>query len=174
MCKKLDLLLIKDVILWRQRAKTFWYRDGDLNTRYFHATASARKKKKNQIVQLEDCHGNICNSTEGLKAIAKDYFMDIFQQQQGERMSVLNAVSPSISKDDNNDLTAPFTVAEFKDVVFSMEADKFPGPDGFNPGFYQHFWDLCGNDIFTVGCSWLYCGAFPPNLNSTNIALIPK
>ncbi|PNX58070.1 hypothetical protein L195_g059008, partial [Trifolium pratense] len=31
--KKLDLLLIKDDIFWRQRAKTFWYRDGDLNTR---------------------------------------------------------------------------------------------------------------------------------------------
>ncbi|MCI91427.1 RNA-directed DNA polymerase (Reverse transcriptase), partial [Trifolium medium] len=63
-------------------------------------------------------------------------------------MSVLNAVSPSISEDDNNALTAPFAIAEFKDAVFSMEADKCPGPDGFNPGFYQHFWDLCGNDIF--------------------------
>ncbi|PNX57234.1 ribonuclease H, partial [Trifolium pratense] len=27
---------------------------------------------------------------------------------------------------------------------------------------------------FEAGCSWLECGAFPPSLNSTNIALIPK
>ncbi|MCI20643.1 replication protein A 70 kDa dna-binding subunit, partial [Trifolium medium] len=76
--------------------------------------------------------------------------------------------------EDNNDLTAPFSIAEFKDVVFSMEANKCPGPDRFNPGFYHKFWDLCGYEIFEAGCSWLECGAFPPSLNSTNIALIPK
>jgi hypothetical protein len=171
--KKLDFLLVKDDLFWRQRAKTFWYRDGDLNTRFFHATATTRKKK-NQIVQLEDPQGNICNSADGLKTIAKDYFTDIFQQQQGDRMSVLNAVTSSVSTEDNNILTVPFSIAEFKDAAFSMEADKCPGPDGFNPGFYQQFWDLCGHEIFEAGCSWLECGAFPPGLNSTNIALIPK
>jgi hypothetical protein len=109
-----------------------------------------------------------------MKVIAKDYFMILFQQQRGERMMVLNAINSSITLEDNNALTAPFTMAEFKEAIFSMEADKCPGPDGFNPGFYQHFWDLCGHDIFKSGCSWLECGSFPPNLNSTNIALIPK
>jgi len=30
--------------------------------------------------------------------------------------------------------------------MFSMNPDKFMGPDGYNPGFYQHFFSLC---IFT-------------------------
>ncbi|CAJ2636059.1 unnamed protein product [Trifolium pratense] len=171
--QRLDFLLVKDDMFWRQRAKTFWYREGDLNTRYFHATATTRKNK-NRIVRLEDVHGNVCNSVEDIKGIAKDYFMNLFQQQNGERMPVINAVTSNISAEDNNDLTAPFSIDEFKDVVFSMEADKCPGPDGFNPGFYHNFWDLCGNEIFEAGCSWLECGAFPPSLNSTNIALIPK
>jgi hypothetical protein len=132
------------------------------------------ERKKNQIVQLEDSQGNICNSAEGLKTIAKDYFIDIFQQQQGDRLSVINAITSSVSIEDNNVLTVPFSIVEFKDAVFSLEADKCPGPDGFNPGFYQQFWDLCGHEIFEAGCSWLECGAFPPGLNSTNIALIPK
>ncbi|CAJ2636477.1 unnamed protein product [Trifolium pratense] len=171
--QRLDFLLVKDDMFWRQRAKTFWYREGDLNTHYFHATATTRKNK-NRIVRLEDVHGNVCNSAEDIKGIAKDYFMNLFQQQNGERMPVINAVTSNISAEDNNDLTAPFSIAEFKDAVFSMEADKCPGPDGFNPGFYHNFWDLCGNEIFEAGCSWLECGAFPPSLNSTNIALIPK
>ncbi|PNX88188.1 hypothetical protein L195_g044290, partial [Trifolium pratense] len=171
--QRLDFLLVKDDMFWRQRAKTFWYREGDLNTRYFHATATTRKNK-NRIVRLEDAHGNVCNSAEDIKGIAKDYFMNLFQQRNGERMPVINAVTSNISAEDNNDLTAPFSIAEFKDAVFSMEADKCPGPDGFNPGFYQEFWDLCGYEIFEAGCSWLECGAFPPSLNSTNIALIPK
>jgi hypothetical protein len=171
--KKLDFLLVKDDLFWKQRAKAFWYRDGDLNTRFYHATASTRQKK-NQIMQLQDSNGSVCNSPEGLQAIAKDYFLNLFQQQNGERLRVLNAVNSTITLEDNNALTVPFSIAEFKEAVFSMDADKCPGPDGFNPGFYQHFWDLCGHEIFEAGCSWLESGSFPPNLNSTNIALIPK
>ncbi|MCH81372.1 endonuclease/exonuclease/phosphatase family protein, partial [Trifolium medium] len=90
------------------------------------------------------------------------------------RESVLCAITSSVTNDDNDKLLAPFVIEEFKEAVFSMQADKCPGPDGFNSGFYQHFWDLCGHEIFTAGCSWLDSGIFPPNLNSTNIALIPK
>jgi hypothetical protein len=55
-----------------------------------------------------------------------------------------------------------------------MQADKCSGPDGFNPKFFQHFWNLFGLEIYNAGCSWLEDGVFPPNLNTTNIALIPK
>jgi hypothetical protein len=55
-----------------------------------------------------------------------------------------------------------------------MKPDKCPGPDGFNPGFFQHFWPLCGQQNFHECCSWLLTGTFPSTLNLTNIALIPK
>jgi hypothetical protein len=55
-----------------------------------------------------------------------------------------------------------------------MHPDKAPGPDGFNPAFYQHFWDLCGNDIYEAARDWLDRGYFPSSLNETNICLIPK
>lgn len=41
-------------------------------------------------------------------------------------------------------------------------------------GFYQNFWDMCGEEVYKAGCEWLEKGDFPPHLNSTNIALIPK
>jgi hypothetical protein len=82
-----------------------------------------------------------------MKIIAKEYFMNLFQQQNSERRRVVDAVNSSISLEDNNILTAPFSLAEFKIAMFSMEADKCSGPDGFNPGFYQHFWELCGHEI---------------------------
>jgi hypothetical protein len=55
-----------------------------------------------------------------------------------------------------------------------MQADKCPGPNGFNPGFYQHFWDTCGHEVYQAGCQWLANDVFPPHVNSTNITLIPK
>jgi len=80
----------------------------------------------------------------------------------------------SISTVDNDKLTEPFTKAEFRSAIFSMHPDKCSGPDGYSPGFYQHFWNLCSDDIFKECCAWLDTGQFPPDLNITNIALIPK
>jgi len=41
---------------WRQRAKTHWYRDGYLNTKFFHAVATYIKKV-NKILSLETNEG---------------------------------------------------------------------------------------------------------------------
>lgn len=171
--RRLDTLLVKDDIIWKQRAKTHWYKEGDLNTRYFHASATTRRSV-NKILQLQDANGTVCNTIEGMHSIATKYFVDIFKEQNGERHQVLEAVATSITVEDNASLTRPFIIEEFKDAIFSISADKCPGPDWFNPGFYQKFWNVCGIEIFEVGCLWLEKGVFPTNLNSTNIALIPK
>jgi len=71
-------------------------------------------------------------------------------------------------------LTEPFTFEEFKVVAFSMQAEKCSSPDGFNPGLYQHFWEMWGHEVYQAGCEWLASDTFPPHSNSTNIALIPK
>jgi hypothetical protein len=55
-----------------------------------------------------------------------------------------------------------------------MHPNKYQGTDGFNPGFYQHFWSICSEDIFKDCCEWLEIGQFPASLNTPNITLIPK
>jgi hypothetical protein len=55
-----------------------------------------------------------------------------------------------------------------------MHPDKSPGPDGFNPAFFQKNWHLCGDEVFTATKDWLARGYFPSSLNETNICLIPK
>jgi hypothetical protein len=106
--------------------------------------------------------------------VARDYFIDIFQKQNSVIDTVISIIDQSISLDDNIMLTAPFTLEEFKEAMFSMKPDKCPGSDGFNPSFFQQFWHLCGGDIFRECCSWLTTGSFPSTLNLTNIVLIPK
>lgn len=54
--KQMAKLLMQDDVYWRQRAKTHWYRDGDQNTKFFHASVTARKKV-NRILSLEDDQG---------------------------------------------------------------------------------------------------------------------
>ena len=170
---RLDKLLVQDDLFWKQRAKTFWYREGDLNTKFFHAAATSRRKV-NRIEHLQNSNGTVCRKEEELQIIARDYISHLFTKLPSTRADVISKVATSISDDDNCSLTTAFTLEEFKTAAFSMQADKCPGPDGFNPGFYQIFWNMCGSEIHKAGCEWLENGMFPPHLNSTNIALIPK
>ena len=52
---------------------------------------------------------------------------------------------------ENRFLLADFDAQEIKDVIFSMHHDKSPGPDGMNPGFFQSYWDVVGEQV-TKAC----------------------
>ena len=110
----------------------------------------------------------------GMCSIAKNYFEELFEGHESVRSPVVNLLNQVIDNDDNNWLTQPFCITEFKEAMFSMQPDKCPGPDDFNPGFSQYFWSVCSEDIFKECCQWLNEGQLPPTLNSTNIALIQK
>ena len=171
--RRMTHLLLQEDAYWRQRAKTHWYKDGDLNTKFFHASATARKKV-NRITYLENNDGVRVTDEVGMANMAKEYFHELFQAKESVTTLVLNVLRQVIIADDNIQLTVPFWIEEFKEAMFSMQPDKCPGPDGFNPGFYQHFWRLCSPDIFQECVSWLTQSQISASLNATNIALIPK
>ncbi|GAU48815.1 hypothetical protein TSUD_99870 [Trifolium subterraneum] len=118
-------LLIQEEGYWKQRAKMHWLQEGDMNTRFFHMSATARSKKK--------------------------------KPRDGDHDPVLNLIHPRVTDDDNFFLTAPITEVEIQQALFHMHPDKSPGPDGFNPAFYQRFWEHCSDDIFSVASTWFKC-----------------
>jgi len=129
----------------------------------------------NRVGHLEDEDGVVCRSEDGMRHIVRDYFMQLFQKSNRLRENVINLVPSTITGEDNDMLTAPFTAEEFKQANFSMQAYKCPDPDGFNPCFYQHFWDTCDHEVYQAECQWLENGAFPPHVNSIYTYLLqPK
>ncbi|KAK6137205.1 hypothetical protein DH2020_029052 [Rehmannia glutinosa] len=60
-----NLLLAQQEDFWKQRAKLFWLKGGDTNTKYFHTVASSRKRH-NTITQLKDGNGLWLNWEDGL------------------------------------------------------------------------------------------------------------
>ncbi|XP_058762621.1 uncharacterized protein LOC131636008 [Vicia villosa] len=87
---------------------------------------------------------------------------------------VLRFVNYITDNNDNHQLLQPLTREELRTALFAMHPDKSSGPDGFNPAFFQNFWEGCGNDIFEAASAWIEHGFFPPSINDTNICLIPK
>ncbi|GAU23029.1 hypothetical protein TSUD_336770 [Trifolium subterraneum] len=166
-------LLIQEETYWRQRAKMHWLKEGDLNTNFFHMSASSRQRAK-KIEKLMNEDNMAVTTQPELCEVARNYFDQLFKAKTAAHDSILALMVPKITIEDNARLVAPITKEELKAALFQMHPDKSPGPDGFNPAFYQHFWELCGNDIYEAVQEWLNRGFFPSSLNETNICLIPK
>ncbi|KAK2365796.1 hypothetical protein QL285_079253 [Trifolium repens] len=166
-------LLMQEEDFWRQRAKMHWLKDGDLNTKFFHLSASVRSRFK-RIDKLLNEDNVIVRKHADLCEVAHRYFDNLFKANHGAHDPVLQLITPKITDEDNIALTAPITKEELKCSLFEMHPDKSPGPDGFNPAFFQRFWNLCGDDVFVAAKCWLERGYFPSALNETNICLIPK
>ncbi|XP_019168526.1 PREDICTED: uncharacterized protein LOC109164444 [Ipomoea nil] len=158
---------------WRQRAKQHWLRNADANTRFYYRYASHRKKKNTLTTLMNDAGDWV--EGDAMTQVILQYFDNIFCTSHPESGDVIfEGVTPQVTQSHNESLIHPFEREEVKNALFSMFPDKAPSPDGMNPGFYQHFWDVVGRDVsdFVVDC--LDAQSFPPGLNETDVVLIPK
>jgi hypothetical protein len=74
----------------------------------------------------------------------------------------------------NEVLTCHFSEEEIKNVVFQMESNKAPGPDGFPAEFYQYFWETIKSDLLAL-CEDFHKGNLQlHSLNFGIITLVPK
>ncbi|XP_019190483.1 PREDICTED: uncharacterized protein LOC109184855 [Ipomoea nil] len=64
---------------------------------------------------------------------------------------VIESIPTRVTDEDNAILLSPVSMEEVRNAVFHMHPDKSPGPDGFGPGFFQHFWDIVGGEV-TMFC----------------------
>ncbi|KAK9112464.1 hypothetical protein Scep_019983 [Stephania cephalantha] len=109
-----------------------------------------------------------------MKRVALEYFQNLFQRSNTDSSDVLEIVQSKVTSEMRSQLALPYTKDEFTNALSQMHPDKAPGPDGFNPVFYQKFWGLTGNEIFAQCAGWMESLQFPQGLNDTTIALIPK
>lgn len=173
--EELSDLLIQEEVYWRQRAKTFWLKEGDLNTRFFHQMCSSRKRR-NKLEKLKDENGIWVEGQLSLCGVVKSYFQQIFEAPSNIQREAhfLDVVEQIITPSQNLELVSDFKKEEFRVAINQMHGDKAPGPNGFNPSFYQKCWSTVGDEVFNSCKSWLEQGTFPTGLNNTHVVLIPK
>ncbi|KAL2927768.1 LINE-1 reverse transcriptase-like protein [Bienertia sinuspersici] len=71
-------------------------------------------------------------------------------------------------------LMRPFSMADVKNALFSIDGGKSPGPDGFNSSFFKLSWPILGNEISAAVLEFFQTGRLLREINNTNITLIPK
>ena len=82
---------------------------------------------------------------------------------------------PSLVSEENNvNLMKPFIEEEISNVVWAMESDKAPGPDGFSFHFYKARWTIIKTDLLRMVKSFQQKAKVGGSTNSTFLSLIPK
>lgn len=164
-------LLEKQEIYWKQRAKQFWLREGDKNTRFFHKYASVRKEN-NSIKKIKDVHGEWQESDAAIQGVITDYFSELFKAGEvGEGLLEREKVC-LVSEGQNIELMMPVVAEEM--AVFAMYPEKSPGMDGLNPAFFQTYWNIVGENVVRFCQKFMETGELPRGINRTLICLIPK
>lgn len=132
---KLNELLLNEEMYWKQRGKVYWLAEGDQNSKFFHAYASARKKS-NEIRQLRTDEGDLVTNKERMSLIIVDYFRSIISAEQQERNVIENIDGLCVTEEQNTTLVANITFEEFTVAIKQMHPDKASGPNGLNPTFF--------------------------------------
>ncbi|XP_062088874.1 uncharacterized protein LOC133795438 [Humulus lupulus] len=170
---KLFEILTQNEVFWRQRSKMLWLKEGDNNSRFFHAATRSRKRN-NQIEKLRNSAGDFVDWDHGLQDVMVDYFQDLFRSSATSWEYTVQCINRSISLDQREVMIQPIEDEEVKKALFQMHPDKSPGPDGMTPDFYQKYWDVVGDDVVQLVHDFWDREAFEEGLTFTNIVLIPK
>ncbi|KAK8544934.1 hypothetical protein V6N13_123242 [Hibiscus sabdariffa] len=136
---------------FKQKSRIQFIKDGVQNFAYFFRKLKVHHKA-NTIHSLQDRNGVRLDTFE---AISGD-FIKFFSKSLGAVDSNVEVIADDIfreildtelSTEMQNHLVAPVTQNEIKDMLFSMNGNKAPGPNGFSAKFFQVTWQSTGMDF---------------------------
>ena len=150
--KEFDVVLEQEEVLWYQKSREKWIVLGDRNTNYYHTTTIVRRKR-NRIEMLKDDEGHWIDQPEQLDKLAMNYYKRLYSTEDisldTEKLPMVGFTE--LTRDELESLNKPFSAVEMEASVRSMGKFKAPGPDGFQPIFYQESWDVVGESVTRCG-----------------------
>ncbi|KAK2639502.1 hypothetical protein Ddye_027297 [Dipteronia dyeriana] len=137
---ELDCLLAHEERYWRQQSHEIWLKNGDTNTKYFHARASHRRAR-NMTRGIYTDMGGWVSGQEGICKVVENYFGDIYKSSQPCQEDI-ERVTCHVQPCLNTTMSVfwKFSTDEVQRAVFEMFPTKAPGPNGFPALFYQKIW----------------------------------
>ncbi|XP_010513460.1 PREDICTED: uncharacterized protein LOC104789451 isoform X2 [Camelina sativa] len=142
---------------WRTKSRIQWLHVGDRNTKFFHEKTKQRRCY-NRITAITDNKGIACTSEEDIYRVIVEYFESLYRSEnKGNIDMVVQHLKPRVTAEMNQALTKPVTEEELNQVIHQMARDKAPGPDGFNPGYFQDHWSTIQKVMRQMGFSDIWC-----------------
>ena len=96
------------------------------------------------IKEIRDKDENKMAEQEDIKAHVFQHFRDLYQDKDEidpiAQAELLFGIPSLITEQDNEDISKPIMESEIKEFVWSLQADKALGSNGFTINFYRASW----------------------------------
>ncbi|KAL9672201.1 hypothetical protein QQ045_028451 [Rhodiola kirilowii] len=169
----LNNLLRFQLGILEEKAKVSWYKDGDRNSSFFHASIKERRAQNTIKLELED--GSISDDGDVIGLRAAQYFNNLFGDLPASGdIQLTDLVQKVISDDENDCLSVIPDLEEIQHNVFSMNSSSSLGPAGFTGKFFTSCWDIIKEDLQAAVQAFFEGLQLPKIISSTSIVLIPK
>jgi hypothetical protein len=102
-------LLYREEMLWLQRSRISWLKEGDRNTRFFHQKAVWRARR-NKIKKLKNAEGVWKDTPSDMERMATSYFQELFTRDPSLNADdLINLFQDKVTADMNENLCKDFT-----------------------------------------------------------------
>ena len=176
--RRMDLFSQKGLVekkmesLYRQQARSNWFKHGDSNSKFYHSLIRWRRLR-NEVKGVE-LAGQWCEEPEAVRREAKRVFERRFKATTDLGVRLENVDFKSLPEAISLSMVEVFSEKEVKEAVWMCEGSKSPGPDGFNFNFIKSNWETLKVDIMEAIYSFQESGVFSKGCNASFIVLVPK
>ncbi|KAG7559018.1 Reverse transcriptase zinc-binding domain [Arabidopsis thaliana x Arabidopsis arenosa] len=173
--KEFDSVLEQEELIWLQKSREKWFELGDRNTSFFH-TSTVIRRRRNRIEMLKNDDGIWISEAKELEQLAIAYYRRLYSMDDIEAVveQLPQGGFVQISDEDQNYLGKPFNASDVEKAVRAMGKFKSPGPDGYQPVFYQHCWEVVGESVVKFVLEFFATGQLPQDTNDALVVLIAK
>jgi hypothetical protein len=148
---ELDEQKNQEEILWCQKSRVQWLKEGERNTNFFHR-AVVHRRYINRITQLEYAQGNPIREHNLIVGELNSYYKELLTETNENKEEAIQKITRHIpmlvTQEQNEALMRPITQEEVDKAVKDMPSGKLPGPDGFTTDFFHDCWDLIKKEVW--------------------------
>lgn len=165
---------------FKQRSRVNWLKEGDQNTTFFYRTVLTRLNF-NFIWSFLLPSGIIITDSIQMSVYAVSHFQSILGPQPAPPVRLLSSAfwfqtltDFLCSESQRGQMILIPTAEEITSVLFKLNQNKAPGPDGLTSGFYKASWSTLGPEVVQSIRHFFYTSFLPASTIATILSLVPK
>ncbi|KAL4320202.1 hypothetical protein GQ457_18G015870 [Hibiscus cannabinus] len=169
---KLWALIRREEREWIQKSRIKWAVEGDRNTKFFHLTASIRRR--NNFIGTIQVGDDVFTNPGSIRKVIGEHFKKMYNGSKAIPLKSFDCEMGHISSEEVARIEREFLEKEIWEALSALDSSKAPGPDGFNMGFLKRFWSSLKVEILNFFGSFFKGEMSDLSFNQSFVVLIPK